>query len=614
MNRKICFVAAVVLATSLPIGASATVSGPIKGRLVKEIVEADDMMLKQKYADAAELYHDAINKEPKNVSAHTGLGMALGKQFKLEAADEEFNKTLMLDPQNAMAHVGKAMVNIYKLQSSSATIQKNRDAFLREAEAQAREAISLDSGLPDAHCFLGQALREQGRLDEAAQAFQAAITADPKYSDPYAGLGLVRMAQNSPVEASANFKQAISLNTGNSTAHYGLGRILLQDGQVDDAIHEFNTALYQYPNSAPTRLALGQAYLQQGNTVAAVKEFQEAIRIKPENADAYLHIASIRESRGDYEHALAELRSGLEMMPDSADLHLRVADNSLRLEKLDDAIKEYGAVISSGAPVSSTAAKGITRAFFLKAQRQASNAFLASNDFEQAREVLAKAIQLNPNDMELRLADAKMGALSGEVVDLKSIGEPKTDGERIAYAEALLAQNRFSDAHEQMNRLLTNAQDVRQVLAVGDLAVMIKDLASAEAAYRKAESMPGGRERAKRGLAAVAHAHELAQQDITLANDLAKRNALASAVDRYHAAIVANPEATAARLGLAQTLERYAQRRPERLHESITQYKAYLTLSPSLPQKEVERINKRIVVLNNKATKLEQRLAMRPKS
>jgi tetratricopeptide (TPR) repeat protein len=614
MNRKICFVAAVVLATSIPVGASAAVKSPMKGRLVKEIVDADDFMSKQKFSEAAELYHDAINKEPKNVSAHTGLGLALGKQFKLEAADDEFNKALTLDPENAVAHVGKAMTNIYKLQSSSATIQKNRDAYLKEAEAQARQAIELDSGLPEAHYFLGQALREQGRLDEAAQSFQQAIGADKTFSDAYAGLGLVRMAQNSPVEASANFKQAISLNTGNSTAHFGLGKMLLQQGQVDDAIREFNTALYQYPNSAPTRLALGEAYMQQGNTIAAVKEFQEAIRIKPENSDAYLHIASIRESRGDIEHALAELRSGLEMTPDNADLHLRVADDSLRLEKLDDAIKEYGNVISSGAPLSSTAAKGITRAFFLKAQRQASNAFVASNDFEQAREVLAKAIQMNPNDMELRLADAKMRALSGEVVDLKAIGEPHTDGERIAYAEALLAQNRFADAHVQMNKLLASANDPRQVLAVGDLALMIKDLPSADAAFKRAEAMPGARDRAKRGQAAVTKARELAQQDITLADDLSRKNALASAVDRYHSAIIANPEATQARIGLAQTLERWAQRQPDRLHESVTQYKAYLTLAPQLPAKEVDRINKKIAVLNTKASKLEQRLAMRPKS
>lgn len=605
------FAVVAALALTVPVAAD---GATYKARLVKQVVEADELMLKQKWADAADKYHDAINQDPKNVVAHTGMGMALGKQFKLDAADEEFNKVLALDPENAMARVGKAMVAINRLQSSSATIQKNRESFLKDAEAQAREAIATDPGLPEAHFYLGQALREQGRLDEAAESFRAAIQSEPQYSEAYSGLGMVRLTQNSPVEAGANFKQAIQINSGNSTAHFGLGRVLLQQGQIDEAIKELNTALYQFPNSAPVRLALGEAYLQQGNTIAAVKEFQEAIRIKPENADAYLHIASIRESRGDIEHALAELRSGLEMMPNNADLHLRLADDSLRLEKLDDAIKEYSVVMNSPSPNAATAAKGITRAYVLKSQKQTAGAFLSSNDYEQAREQLRKAITLNPNDMELRLADAKLRALSGEQIDLRTIGEPKTDGERIAYAEALLAQNRFAEAHSQLNTLLANASDAKQVLAIADLSSMIKDHTTAESAFRKAATMPGGQERAERGLAQVAKARELARQDSTLAEDLARKNALASAVDRYHAAVFANPEAGNTRIGLARTLERFAQQQPARLHEAVTQYKAYLALTPTLPQKEVEKINKKISQLNLKATKLEHRIAMRPKS
>jgi tetratricopeptide (TPR) repeat protein len=615
--------ATVMLAIAMPVASTAAPKRLVamsvnngqtvmKARLVREVVEADALMLKQKYADAAELYHQGVNKDPKNVVALTGLGMALGKQFKLDAAEDQFNKVLLLEPQNAMAHVGKAMVDINRLQSSSATVQKNRDHFLKDAESQAREALLVDPGLPEAHFYLGQALREQGRLDEAAEAFRLAIQNEPQYSEAYAGLGMVRLTQNSPVEAEANFKQAAQLNTGNSTAHFGLGRVYLQQGKVDEAIHELNTALYQFPNSAPTRLALGEAYLQQGNTIAAVKEFQEAIRIKPENSDAYLHIAAIRESRGDLEHALAELRSGLEMMPNNPELHLRVADDSLRLEKLDDAIKEYAAVMNGSTPLAANAAKGITRAYVLKAQKQSAGAFLASNDYESAKAQLNKAIELNPNDMELRLAQAKLRSLSGEQVDLKAIGAPKTDGERIAYAEALLAQNRFAEAHEQLNTLLAGTKDAKQILSVADLSYMIKDLTTAEAAYKKAAAMPLGAERAERGLAQVAKLREAARQDYTLADDLARRKALASAIDRYHASIYANPELANSRVGLARALERYAPQRPERLQEAIVQYKAYMALSPDLPQKEVEKLNKKITQLSEKSSKLEHRLALRP--
>jgi tetratricopeptide (TPR) repeat protein len=382
---------------------------------------------------------------------------------------------------------------------------------------------------------------------------------------------------------------------------------MLAQGQIDSALKEFNTSLYQNPNSAPVHLSMGEAYNAQGNTVAAMTEFDKSISIKPENPDAYLHKADIREARGDLELSISELRSGLELMPNNPDLHLRVGDESLRLEKLDDAIKEYQGLMDSNAPNAAQAAKGLTRAYYMKTTKEAGGAFLTSNDFESAKRSIEKAIALNPNDMELRLAAAKLRVMGGETVDLKSIGTPRTDGERVAYAEALLAQNDFKGANEQMAQVIANANDTKQAFSVGDLSLMIKDLDDAEAAYRKASSMPGGQERAKRGLDQVAKAREVARQDRTLASDLAKRKQLASAVDKFHAAVFDDPKNGDTRAGLAQALEQLRPEKSSQLREAIVQYKAYLALTPQLPSKEVEKLNKRISNLEEKAFKLEEK-------
>jgi len=522
------------------------------------------------------------------------------------SANEEFEKALALEPHNAMALSGKAIVDFNRLQSSSLTVIKNKQNILQNAEAECKQGLQIDSGMPEAHYTLGMVYKEQGRLPEAVSEFQEATKLDPQYSEAYSGLGVAYLNQSDLTSAIQAFRKAVELNSGNSTAHYGLGRCYLKQGQLDEAIKELNTSLYQFPNSAPARLAMGEAYYAQGNTVAAVKEFQESIRIKPENSDAYLHIADIREARGDLEHAIAEVRSGLEMMPDNPDLHLRVGEESLKLEKLDDAIKEYQSVMQAD-PRNSQAAKGLTRAFYLKSNKQASGAFIASNDYESAQKLIDQAVQMNPNDMELRLAQAKLRSLSGAPVDLASVGTPTNDGERVAYAEALLAQNRFKDADEQMNQVIGSATDTKQTFAVADLALMIKDLPNAEAAYKKAATLPGGSERAKRGLEQVAKSKESARQDLTLADDLARKKQLASAIDKYHAAIYGNPKVPDSRKGLAQTLERLSPKTSKDLREAIVQYKAYMVLEPQLPAKEQEKLTKHITRLENKATKLEEK-------
>lgn len=578
----------------------------IKGKIERDVVMADSLLLKGKYAEAAELYRQALSRNTKNVAATAGLGMALGKQFKLDGAMEQFDKALQLDPKNALAHSGKAMVLLNRLQSSSLTVQKSKDSILKQAESEAKQAITIDPTMPEAHFNLGMAYKEQGRLDEAASAFQEAINNDSAYSEAYAQLGMVKLAQNSPAEAEDSFKKAVSYNSGNSTAHYGLGRIYLQQGRVDDALKELNTSLYQYPNSAPVHQTMGEAYQAQGNTVKAIQEYQKSIDIKPENATPYLKIAEIREQRGDLEHSIAELRSGLDLMPDNADLHMAIARQSLQLEKLDDALKEYKTVLNAS-PQNAEAAKGLTRCYYLKAQKEVTGAFTMSNEYELAEQQIEQAVKMNPNDMELRLAQAKLRALSGKQVDLASIGTPKTDGERIAYAEALLAQNKYKEASDQMSTVLTNATDKKQTFAVADLALMIKDLKTAEAAYKKGATYAGGEDRSKRGLDQVAKARDLARQDLTLADDLARKKQLASAVDKYHSAIFGNPVVPEPHLGLAKALEKMTPLKSSDLREATTQYRAYISLVPNLPQKEQERLTKHLQKLEDKAFKLEKK-------
>lgn len=578
----------------------------LKGRIDRDVAMGDELMLKGKYADAADLYREAINRNSKNVPAIVGLGMALGKQFKLDGAQEQFDKALELDPNNAMAHSGLGMVALNRLQSSSMTYARNRDSMLKQAETECRTALNIDPSMPEAHYTLGQVYKEEGNLEAAVNEFQAAVQSDPNYSEAYAGLGMTKLMQGSLAEASSAFHRASQLNSGNSTAHYGMGRVLLAQGRIDEALKELNISAYQFPNSAPLHLALGQAYSAQGNNNAALKEYRQSIGIKPENPDAYLGIADIRESRGDLELSIAELRSGIEMMPNNIDLHMRVANEDLQLEKLDDAIKEYTTVLNSN-PGSADAAKGLTRAYYLKAQKEATGAFIVSNEYEEAQRYIDQAVQMNPNDMELRLAQMKLRSMSGAPVDLSSVGPPSNDGERVAYAEALLAQNRFQESRDQMGQVITNANNVRQCFAVGDLALMIHDLDSAEAAYRKAEGFPGGQARAKRGLTLTAKSREEARQDLTLAQDLARKRQLASAVDKYHAAIFENPRVPDSRIGIAQTLERLSPKTAVDFREAAIQWRAYVALELGMPPKEKQKYERRATDDDARAFKMEQR-------
>lgn len=600
-------VTALTLTLTVQIGAQAGSKRLYKGGVSAGVANADKMMMKGNYAKANDFYVAALKANPRDINAMVGYGMALAKQFKVDGADAQFNKALAQDPNNPAALAGKALNALNRLQSSSATIRNNKDAILNDAQNQAQKAVDADTKIPEAHYALGMVYKEQGKLNDAALEFKRTIQLDPNYSDGYTGLGLVQLAQNNPAGAAATFQKAIKVNTGDWTAHYGLGQALLNQGKYDAALRELNTAQYQFPNSWPVRLALGKCFEAQGNTVAAVSNYQASIAIKPENTAAYLGIANIREGRGDIELSISELRSGLELMPNNNDLQLRIGDQSLRVEKIDDAIKAYQTVLNSD-PGNSKAADGLTTAYYMKSNKETTGGYFGDNDFDNALQMIDRAVQMNPNDIKLRLAQAKLRSLAGDEIDLSKIPPPTNDGERISYAQALMAQNRFAEANQQFQMVLAHTNNAKQTFALADLELMIHDLDNAQAAYQKAATMPGGADRARRGLAQVAKAQENARKNMTLATDFAKKGMKGSAVDAFHDTVFQNPKSADARLGLAKALEDVSKATPVQLRESAFQYRAYVALSPSMEQKEQQKYLSRADKLDEKAGKRERKL------
>lgn len=577
-----------------------------KGKVSAGGAAGEKSLLKGDYDMAAQAFRTALNKNGRDSAALNGLGFVLALQFKLDGADQQFDKAIRLNQKDALAHVGKAYVTVNRLQSSNMSIISKKSALLSQAESECRRAINYDPQLAEAHAMLGMVQKEQGRIADAKASFSRAIKIDPDFGMAYTQKGLLDCQTGDYASAMENLNQAISLRSTNSTAHYGLGKTYLAQNRIDEALKELNTALSLNRNSAPIHIAMGDCYKTQGNTVAAIKEYQEAIRIKSENEAAYINIADIREGRGDLEMAMAELRSGLELNPGSVQLHSRVGDMALRLEKLDDAIKSYNTALQLN-PGDVGAVKGLTRAYYLKTQKEANGAFFVSNNFEDAEKMIQQAIKLNPNDMELRLADAKLRSLSGKPVDLSTIGTPTNDAERLAYAEALLAQQKFDEASQQMNTVISNSPDAKQTFAIADMSLMIRDLDSAEAAYKKAATFPGGEERSKRGLYAVKNARETARKSNTLAEDLARKKQLASAIDNYRTATYQNPRMPDAHFGLAESLKKFFDKDPASLREAAQHYRSYANLSPSMPEKEKEKMEKRAQQCLEKAYKIEQK-------
>ncbi len=103
-------------------------------------------------------------------------------------------------------------------------------------------AIRLNPDDAHAHAALGEALRRQGKLDDAVAERCAAIQLEPDNAGAPFYLARTLYQQAKLEKAVAEFRTAIRLNPVHGEARYNIGLALSEQGRLNEAIAEFRKA------------------------------------------------------------------------------------------------------------------------------------------------------------------------------------------------------------------------------------------------------------------------------------------------------------------------------------------------------------------------------------
>jgi Flp pilus assembly protein TadD len=134
-----------------------------------------------------------------------------------------------------------------------------RQGRVDEAITEMQEAIRLRPAYAEAHGNLGAALGAKGQLDQAIGQFQETIRLKPDYAEAHNNLGVAFDRQGRVDEAVSHLQEAIRLKPASAATHFNLGNALLNKGQVDDAILQFQQAIRLNPEDANARDNLARA-------------------------------------------------------------------------------------------------------------------------------------------------------------------------------------------------------------------------------------------------------------------------------------------------------------------------------------------------------------------
>ncbi len=182
-----------------------------------------------------------------------------------------------------------------------------------EALKTALDALDIDAALPEAHAYLAEIYMDKGIWALALEEAQAAVKLSENSVEAWRSLGYVLDQQGRRDEAVQAYDKAIALHPKLGYLYVGKGYVYLADGDYEKALAEFQRAVNVNPRSADGYDALGWGHMLSGASDRAVLTLEKAIEIDPEYKPAYGHLAVAYYARRNYEKAVELFEKAIAM-------------------------------------------------------------------------------------------------------------------------------------------------------------------------------------------------------------------------------------------------------------------------------------------------------------
>jgi len=181
-----------------------------------------------KFERAVRVLRKAISLNPKFAEAHNYLGIAYQQQGELDDALEAWEMVVRLNPNLANSHhnLGSAYNNLGidyvkegKFEEAIVAFKKaqsvNPDLAEVLEDLKDREefdkAVTAYETVVEAHDNLGNIYFNQGKVDEAIEAFETVIRFDPRHAKAHYHLAAAYSVENKKTLAIESLRKAVAL-------------------------------------------------------------------------------------------------------------------------------------------------------------------------------------------------------------------------------------------------------------------------------------------------------------------------------------------------------------------------------------------------------------------
>jgi len=235
------------------------------------VLLADSFLARKEWTKGEQIYQAMMKQLPQSPVGYLKMGLSRKLQGKPKDAAGFFAQAVERNPKDLTA------INEYIFALAAAKDLVKAKKVLDETVAkEPKNALLWD--------MVGRFHMASGKLAEAEAAFLKSIELAPEFTAPYYQLGVLYAAQKKFPEAAKRLEKVIEQNDKNVGAHVLLGMVLNSEGKIDAANKEYRKVLTLSPkhplaaNNLAANLADGG-----GNLDEALKFAQIAREAVPED-------------------------------------------------------------------------------------------------------------------------------------------------------------------------------------------------------------------------------------------------------------------------------------------------------------------------------------------
>jgi TolB-like protein/Tfp pilus assembly protein PilF len=246
-----------------------------------DVAPANDSMPQAKAAAMRALEIDESLAE-----AHTALGFYLSNyEWDRDGSEKEYRRAIELKPNYATAH--------HWLGSDLSNVKRFDDSLV-----ELRRAEELDPLSPIIGTNLGDTLVFARRYDEAIAQYKRTLVRNPNFAYAHRALGWAYGSNGTYPEAMAETRTAIEMNNGSSAKGY-LGLWLARSGKRDEAVKLLSELKQETTRGYVQSYTFALIYIGLGDKEEALNWLEKQMSGRSETANTYAVAPELDELRSE---------------------------------------------------------------------------------------------------------------------------------------------------------------------------------------------------------------------------------------------------------------------------------------------------------------------------